>query len=392
MNKKLKNTLKLLTVSTMLLGNIQGMSALVSANIKTEGVKQIATKGNDAPIVNRDGTVSFANEIWDVIKDPDQMGVGNYLIAMETSIGSSTFNNLRNGDYYFQENDSSLDGYQSPDNLVKPLVDSWYNSNIAGTDYEQYVQPVVLNNPTLGDLMTPTFGGWFSNTNGSSNSGFLAMNQPNAFSTEVNVMNGEKDAFLMSTSDVSDGQAPSGNLTYSAIKHRDRLMENGILTSWLRSPGSVYRNVSRIDSEETELHSYLVSSNYSVVPSLVITGIGVPNVTISGILGNSIGGYTVTGIASDSATIVTVTDSSGNVLGTEVVNPDGSYSVSISRAVGPEAQINVTATDALGNVSDPALGTTPEDVDLTSVNVKDSTLIVGDTWTLSVRQIRAVIQ
>jgi|GEM_PF-6725732 len=69
----------------------------------------------NVPIDMGDGTVIFANQKWDVIKN---MGNGNKLIAMQNKIGDSTFNAFSQ---YFSSDTDNLEGYS--DSLVKPMID-----------------------------------------------------------------------------------------------------------------------------------------------------------------------------------------------------------------------------------------------------------------------------
>ena len=221
---------------------------------KSEGAKEA--------VLESDGTVNFANQKWDVIKGPDQMGTDNYLIAMQTSIETSIFSNS----YYFVNNDLTLDGYRA--SVVKLVIDNWYNKNIFGTDFERYVQPVIINNPILEDMMKPEFGGWISNLEGGSIPGFLATNQPEAFPTVVG--GSKKQAFLMSGSDVSNGQGSYGDLTKNALVHNENLYANGVLYSWLRSPGFYYFTAACLRYNATYIGSYYVNIDIGVVPSLIV--------------------------------------------------------------------------------------------------------------------------
>ena len=81
---------------------------------------------------------------------------------------------------------------------------------------------------------------------------------------------------------------------------------------------------------------------------------------ISSVTGNSTDGYTVTGTAEAGST-VTIKDSTGTAIGTDVADESGNYSVSLPASVGPNADITATATDEAGNVSTPTTGKTPED-------------------------------
>ena len=81
---------------------------------------------------------------------------------------------------------------------------------------------------------------------------------------------------------------------------------------------------------------------------------------ITGITGNSTDGYTVTGTA-EAGSKVEIKDSTGAVIGSATADGSGNYSVDLPASVGPNANITVTATDAVGNVSNPTTGKTPAD-------------------------------
>ncbi|MDR9866649.1 Ig-like domain-containing protein, partial [Lactococcus cremoris] len=81
---------------------------------------------------------------------------------------------------------------------------------------------------------------------------------------------------------------------------------------------------------------------------------------VGSVTGNSINGYTVTGTAEPNSTI-TIKDNNGDTVGTGTTDGSGNYTVTLPGSVGPNAPLNVTATDSSGNVSDPATATTPAD-------------------------------
>ncbi|MGI1837289.1 Ig-like domain-containing protein [Lactococcus garvieae] len=87
---------------------------------------------------------------------------------------------------------------------------------------------------------------------------------------------------------------------------------------------------------------------------------------ITGITGNSTDGYTVTGTA-EAGSKVEIKDSTGAVIGSATADGSGNYSVDLPASVGPNANITVTATDAVGNVSNPTTGKTPADPKDTTV-------------------------
>ena len=82
--------------------------------------------------------------------------------------------------------------------------------------------------------------------------------------------------------------------------------------------------------------------------------------TVGSVTGNSTNGYTVTGTAEPNSTI-TIKDNNGDTVGTGTTDGSGNYTVTLPGTVGPNAPLNVTATDSSGNVSDPTSATTPAD-------------------------------
>ncbi len=82
--------------------------------------------------------------------------------------------------------------------------------------------------------------------------------------------------------------------------------------------------------------------------------------TVGSVTGNSTNGYTVTGTAEPNSTI-TIKDNNGDTVGTGTTDGSGNYTVILPGSVGPNAPLNVTATDSSGNVSDPTSATTPAD-------------------------------
>jgi len=89
-------------------------------------------------------------------------------------------------------------------------------------------------------------------------------------------------------------------------------------------------------------------------------------------------GFAITGTGEPGATI-TLTDGSGNVIGTGVVKPDGTWSVAVDEAAiaamgeGPET-ITATATDLSGNVSTP----TTADITIDTMAPDTPTITIGD--------------
>jgi hypothetical protein len=215
----------------------------------------------NSPIENPDGSISFVGQEWDVIKD---YGDGTKMIAMQDEIGKSNFNL----NYFFNTNVDTLDGYQ--DSLVKLIVDDWYIDTIAGKDYEQFVQPVSLTNPTLGTIKGLSVGTGKEITNENWNLDLDVWNQeinaPSKYPTIVG--RGEKQAFLMSSSDVIIDT--EGKLSLAALTHRDKLFSKGIGWSWLRSPGTYGDNAVILRTHTDIVYNDGVEGMDSVVPSLVV--------------------------------------------------------------------------------------------------------------------------
>ena len=221
-----------------------------------------------SPKIEDDGTIDFIEQKWGIIKGPDQMGEGNYLIAMGKSpLFDAQFSKFKS---YYPTNDNLSDGYQN--STIKLTVDTWYKNNIQGTDYEKYVQPVVVNSPNLGDMKKL---GWLSNIDTGSlvigNKAFNTIAHPDAYPTIIDSINGKKQAFIMSSSDVSTGVlVPGGgycSLTTSTINY---FKNSGLQNIWLRTPGNSYSNVSSIRFPASSIIAVGIINNQSVIPSLIV--------------------------------------------------------------------------------------------------------------------------
>ncbi|MEH0875418.1 Ig-like domain-containing protein [Pectobacterium cacticida] len=90
-------------------------------------------------------------------------------------------------------------------------------------------------------------------------------------------------------------------------------------------------------------------------------------------------GTAVSGNAEPGST-VTVTDASDNILGSAVVNEDGSFTISLTPALLNGESITATATDAAGNVSAPTTTTAP---DITAPDAPANLAIAEDGTTVS---------
>lgn len=243
-----------LVTTTVGIGGFYKVYADTKKDFSTERVKGVDSY---APVFVTNQKIAFMNETWDVIKGPDKLGAGNYLIASEEAIGSSVF--TEGSRYYHSE--TSVDGYQ--ESVVKILVDGWYKSNISGTNYEQYVQPVTLPNPPASQIIfnsdTDYGNGWTTVTD--------------QYATHIDEAKGEKQAFLMGASDVSTGIKNGPNQmgqTDEAINHASILEGNGFRNAWLRSPDSVAWGAAVLNSSFIGIYGQEVYLAAPVVPSLII--------------------------------------------------------------------------------------------------------------------------
>ncbi|WP_245392788.1 Ig-like domain-containing protein, partial [Salinicola halimionae] len=85
-------------------------------------------------------------------------------------------------------------------------------------------------------------------------------------------------------------------------------------------------------------------------------------------------GTTVTGTAEPGST-VTIEDADGNPLGSVIANDDGSFSVPLDPALTNGEDVTATATDAVGNESDPTSATAP---DLTAPDAPTDVTVADD--------------
>ena len=170
--------------------------------------------------------------------------------------------------------------------------------------------------------------------------------------------------------------APTGNLTATTSAVGASNATATIPTTLKNSAGtdvpvtSVITNFSGTPVTNGQLSAGTYTVTYSaagyanVTQTLVVTD---PADTtppaapiVSGVTGNSTNGYTVTGTAEPNSTI-TIKNGSGTTVGTGTTDGSGNYTVTLSGTVGPNAPLNITATDSSGNVSDPTSATTPAD-------------------------------
>ncbi|MCL2113349.1 MAG: hypothetical protein FWH31_05295 [Streptococcaceae bacterium] len=216
----------------------------------------------DAPVNNGDGTIDFMGKKWSVIKGPEKMGEGNYMIAMRESIAFVRFHDTF--DRYFERRGlpvgGSLGANGYNNSLVRSILREWSEDNIWGTSYEKYIltaSPYVITHTLFWE-----WGGF-------SNSVFLRLNQPEAFPTTA-ASGRWPTAFLMSGSDVSNGEGIYGDLTEEALAHLKGLASKGIKYMWLRSPGNSDSYAASLDLNFSHVDVHRVDNPISLVPSLVV--------------------------------------------------------------------------------------------------------------------------
>lgn len=234
-------------------------------NITQEAILTI----NDlSPKIEDDGTIDFIDQKWGVIRGPDEMGENNYLIALGNIAFTDTM--FSKNKYYYPIDDNTCDGYKN--SSIKLTIDTWYKNNILGTDYEDFIQPVVINTPNLGDMKKL---GWISNIDTSSlaigNKAFNSIAHPNAYPTIVDSINGSKQAFILSTSDVSTGTIAPGagycSLTTNTINY---FKMSGVTNMWLRSPGNSHLNAASIRFPSSAIMSSGLINKQTIIPALVV--------------------------------------------------------------------------------------------------------------------------
>ncbi|POU15427.1 hypothetical protein C3420_16065, partial [Acinetobacter sp. ACNIH3] len=109
-------------------------------------------------------------------------------------------------------------------------------------------------------------------------------------------------------------------------------------------------------------------------------------------------GTTVVGTAEPGSTI-TIRDAAGEVLATGTADEDGNFRVVLEQPVEDEAEVEVTATDAAGNESDPVTATADTNTDTTAPAVPDiqgfdGTTVVGTAEpgsTITIRDAEGVL-
>ncbi|WP_407124631.1 adhesive domain-containing protein, partial [Weissella paramesenteroides] len=99
---------------------------------------------------------------------------------------------------------------------------------------------------------------------------------------------------------------------------------------------------------------------------------------VSGVTGNTTDGYQVVGTAEPDST-VTIKDPAGNVVGTGTADGDGNFTIDVPGTVGAGVDLDVTATDAAGNVSAPTTATTPADPTTPDTDAPAAPVVSGVT-------------
>ena len=252
--------------------NAQGVAVDLSELTKTAGIYTVTYnyEGRSAKenVIILD-EFQFANHTWSILRGPNDLGKGNYLVALQ-SIGVTSF---KDSEHYFDNNNRDQDGYLTSN--VKKMIDDWYNANIKGTEYEQSVQPVVLPNPTLGDVsdlgMLNSYeenGTWFDGSTDIFEKWWKTHDVK--YRTRIDETNGTKQAFALSAADVSDGSGNSiASWTTKLLPAAKAWVEKGNGQTWLRSVGGTENTAAWID---TPYLNYRTVTNFTadVVPSLVI--------------------------------------------------------------------------------------------------------------------------
>nr|WP_278186363.1 Ig-like domain-containing protein [Lactococcus garvieae] len=101
---------------------------------------------------------------------------------------------------------------------------------------------------------------------------------------------------------------------------------------------------------------------------------------ISSVTGNSQAGYVVSGTADPGNTVKIINSATGQEIGSGLADSSGNYSITLpAGSIGANADINATATDAGGNVSNPTAGKTPADADTTAPDAPVITGITGNS-------------
>uniref|UniRef100_UPI00359C2A70 hypothetical protein n=1 Tax=Lactococcus garvieae TaxID=1363 RepID=UPI00359C2A70 len=147
----------------------------------------------------------------------------------------------------------------------------WYDDHVKGTAFERYVQPVVLPNPTLGDMID--LGVLKSNTESNVEADWWQSHDAK-YRTRVDESHGIKQAFALSSADVSSGKRDETYpwttfLSPEAIAWRDKINQ----ITWLRSPGAHWDRVANVKLSNNDIdgnNENTVVESHAVIPSLVV--------------------------------------------------------------------------------------------------------------------------
>jgi hypothetical protein len=237
-------------------------------------------KDPNVPVLSDNGKELYVKgRTWNVLQgaaDAEKLGKGNRLVVLQGSLGNMKF---KEGNLFFESADTQ-DGYNT--SHVKKTIDNWYKENIAGTEFEtNYVQPVVLNNPTLKDMINLTILKNYNQDQSVGNQYNWYKSHNKNYRTTVSV-NGTKQAFALSTADVSNGQrygqngylSPSTFLTEDAKAWQQKLKALGFTAWWLRSPGYLTNHAGAVYAQTKDVNAVYfaqINNNYTVVPAFVVS-------------------------------------------------------------------------------------------------------------------------
>ncbi|WP_235523623.1 Ig-like domain-containing protein, partial [Sphingobium sp. Leaf26] len=144
-----------------------------------------------------------------------------------------------------------------------------------------------------------------------------------------------------------------------------------------------------LDTAQTNGQALTVTQSDAAGNESLPAGLTAPDLDAPAMPGATVavGGTAVTGTGEPGA-VVDVRDAQGNLIGSDVVRPDGSYSVTLSPPRIEGESLSVTQVDAAGNVSDPALVTAP---DLTAPDAPTATIEPDGTAISGTGEIGATI-
>ncbi len=127
-----------------------------------------------------------------------------------------------------------------------------------------------------------------------------------------------------------------------------------------------------LDTAQTNGQALTVTQSDAAGNESLPAGLTAPDLDAPAIPGATVAadGTAVTGTGEPGA-VIDVRDAQGNLIGSDVVRPDGSYSVTLSPPRIEGESLSVTQVDAAGNISDPASVTAP---DLTAPDAPTATI------------------